>query len=294
MQCSICLSTSEDNFESPTCHHEFCRTCWKSWIMANAFPTRIKCMHRECNHWFDRSLLCGAAVEEDTAEQPFFQEQVIANAKNCISCSTSIEKIEGCDFISCPVCGLECCWVCGQPYTSDHTHDGVPNQIFFTPQRVINNTLLGLLVLVNIKIRLRQCQPLRWKDAKLLKILETTFNPGNDPNSKTIFENCLRSSENHAENWHYLIDRLTEICLYTFLYTTANHTYIPNVKKVTVCEFMAKTALMTRWTEKIRKESKIVHIKTVEQYFCQAINEICLLDFRDPIVKCIFALQQSH
>lgn len=39
---------------------------------------------------------------------------------NCPKCKTSVEKIAGCNHMTCQYCNFQWCWICGGTYTPNH------------------------------------------------------------------------------------------------------------------------------------------------------------------------------
>jgi E3 ubiquitin-protein ligase RNF19A len=38
----------------------------------------------------------------------------------CPKCRTRVEKVEGCNHMTCYFCSFQWCWICGGTYTPDH------------------------------------------------------------------------------------------------------------------------------------------------------------------------------
>lgn len=76
------------------CGFNFCILCREEW-----HPTKT------CNKVKDKGYL-----------QFLKQPQV----KRCPHCKSTIQKIDGCNHMTCNVCKYEFCWVWGKIYTSDH------------------------------------------------------------------------------------------------------------------------------------------------------------------------------
>jgi len=42
------------------------------------------------------------------------------NISNCPKCKVRLEKIAGCNHMTCRQCGYSWCWLCGKKYTDFH------------------------------------------------------------------------------------------------------------------------------------------------------------------------------
>jgi E3 ubiquitin-protein ligase RNF19A len=42
------------------------------------------------------------------------------NISYCPKCKTRVEKVEGCNHMTCYFCQFQWCWICGGTYTDDH------------------------------------------------------------------------------------------------------------------------------------------------------------------------------
>ena len=60
-------------------------------------------------------------------------------AKRCPRCRFFIEKLDGCNHMTCVRCGHEFCWVCFKPYTPDHFN----NPLYCSGRRNINFHIYG-------------------------------------------------------------------------------------------------------------------------------------------------------
>ena len=56
-----------------------------------------------------------------TEPDPSFKKWQKSNkAKRCPNCKAYIEKVDGCNHITCTYCYYEWCWICGNKYNYDH------------------------------------------------------------------------------------------------------------------------------------------------------------------------------
>jgi len=100
-------------------------------IIGDPENPRCRCTNTDCAYEF--CFLCSEPWHEDaTCEQ--YQEWKVAsgltdtkfnkwakkNAKKCPQCKTMIEKISGCNHMTCSNCKFEFCWLCGGRYSSSH------------------------------------------------------------------------------------------------------------------------------------------------------------------------------
>jgi len=80
------------------------------------------CGHKMC-------FLCGENWHEgkecaDVEHEGFKKWSKGRNVKRCPKCSFRIEKLGGCNHITCSRCSHDFCWLCGDPYDFDHYSEG--------------------------------------------------------------------------------------------------------------------------------------------------------------------------
>jgi hypothetical protein len=77
----------------------------------------------------DACFMCGGVwheaitcAEASSVQLMAFLEESGAelDIKSCPSCLEGIQRTDGCNFIRCPRCQHEFCWICMQPYTETH------------------------------------------------------------------------------------------------------------------------------------------------------------------------------
>lgn len=44
----------------------------------------------------------------------------------CPKCKTKVEKVSGCNHMTCYLCKFQWCWICGGTYTKDHYNPLIP------------------------------------------------------------------------------------------------------------------------------------------------------------------------
>mmetsp|Transcript_29140 Transcript_29140/g.21678 ORF Transcript_29140/g.21678 Transcript_29140/m.21678 type:complete len:109 (-) Transcript_29140:373-699(-) len=72
--------------------------------------------------------LCGMCGEQFHAKscKELYQKKLKAwtkgqdNVSSCPKCDTVVEKVSGCNHMTCYFCGYQWCWLCGSTYTSGH------------------------------------------------------------------------------------------------------------------------------------------------------------------------------
>lgn len=106
--------------------------CQFSFVYDGAERSEIQCLscHQkycsECLHDHSQSIACQEAQEgremaqsSDSADRAS-QEWLRAHAKACPTCSTLIQRSEGCNHMQCTQCSHEFCWLCG---AGSYDHD---------------------------------------------------------------------------------------------------------------------------------------------------------------------------
>ena len=69
----------------------------------------------QCNHTYHDKISCSAALESELKTWSNKKE-----VQRCPKCKILVEKIEGCNHMSCYLCHYEFCWLCKGAYTSVH------------------------------------------------------------------------------------------------------------------------------------------------------------------------------
>lgn len=87
---------------SPDCRYEFCFLCSEPW--------HADATCEEYQQWKIDNGLTDAK----------FSNWAKKNTKKCPRCKTMIEKIAGCNHMTCSSCKYEFCWLCGGKYSSNH------------------------------------------------------------------------------------------------------------------------------------------------------------------------------
>lgn len=94
-KCSVVISTtSKKTSRCPKCETEICNRC-----------------NREAHH--GRS--CAGAFEEEIREW-----ENASDIQKCRKCQGLVEKIAGCNHMTCSICRYEWCWLCGSAYSTAH------------------------------------------------------------------------------------------------------------------------------------------------------------------------------
>ena len=94
-KCSVVISTtSKKTSRCPKCETEICNRC-----------------NREAHH--GRS--CAGAFEEEIRGW-----ENASDIQKCRKCQGLVEKIAGCNHMTCSICRYEWCWLCGSAYSTAH------------------------------------------------------------------------------------------------------------------------------------------------------------------------------
>ena len=148
---------------------------FKENIDVNLNPKLKWCPRPNCNHFIERGkskkAKCECGMEicfdcglewhgrskcQDALDKDFFGWAANnGNISNCPKCKIRLEKISGCNHMTCRQCGYSWCWLCGKKYNSFHYNPinvfGCPGQQYFTYHRIWV-ILLNLVILIAIPL----------------------------------------------------------------------------------------------------------------------------------------------
>ncbi|CDW86799.1 ibr domain containing protein [Stylonychia lemnae] len=149
---------------------------FKENIDVNLNPNLKWCPKPNCNHYIQknkksRKVKCECGMEicfdcgiewhgkikcKEAMDKEFFGWAANnGNISNCPKCKVRLEKIAGCNHMTCRQCGYSWCWLCGKKYTSNHYSIinvfGCPGQQYFTYHRIWV-ILLNILIFAGIPL----------------------------------------------------------------------------------------------------------------------------------------------
>jgi len=81
-------------------------------------PTCDRATCWNCNSRYHRGTCAKKAKTSN--EAAFMLYKIRKNVKACPRCRVPVEKISGCNHMTCYACNYEWCWMCGGKYTHDH------------------------------------------------------------------------------------------------------------------------------------------------------------------------------
>jgi len=117
MQCAHHRYFEPSHVVCPTCREEFCLNCMDQWHDASITCEEVK-----------------AQKSTDKAQLDLWVER--NNAKPCPKCKVLIQKISGCNHMTCNMCKHEFCWLCFANYSPSHFQNSKCN-MFGDPWRSV-------------------------------------------------------------------------------------------------------------------------------------------------------------
>lgn len=102
---------------------------WCTRPDCNRFVVKGKGNRANCECGFSMCFKCGQAWHTGKCDANVDSEfkgwaANNGNVGNCPKCKARIEKIAGCNHMTCGSCQYEWCWICGGKYSSSH-YDGM-------------------------------------------------------------------------------------------------------------------------------------------------------------------------
>ncbi|XP_017348338.1 E3 ubiquitin-protein ligase RNF14 [Ictalurus punctatus] len=129
----------------PSCRYAFCTLCKRAYHGLSHCPPTIKELHdlqemyqgssEEEKKFLEQRF--GKQVIQRAIEESFSKDWLEENSKNCPQCGSHIQKMEGCNKMTCSFCHKNFCWLCLVPLSkvnpySHFTNPNIPcfNQLF--------------------------------------------------------------------------------------------------------------------------------------------------------------------
>lgn len=145
-QSTVLLEEEENMGRCANCDFVFCSLCKRAYHGEN--PCSIDKEKREA---LVKAYLAADQAEKSRLESVYGRKQLVnmveetqsqqwmlSNSVTCPKCNSPIEKVDGCNKMTCVKCGTLFCWLCRQrlPATSPYLHFNVPgtpcyNRLFF-------------------------------------------------------------------------------------------------------------------------------------------------------------------
>jgi hypothetical protein len=91
------------------CHAKMCFPCGTAWHPGQT-----------CDEASTASLQAFLAHTASTSSHGREDGSHSLEIKSCPSCREGLQRDEGCNFVRCPRCRAEICWICLSPYTEYH------------------------------------------------------------------------------------------------------------------------------------------------------------------------------
>ncbi|XP_050577677.1 E3 ubiquitin-protein ligase RNF14-like isoform X1 [Bombus affinis] len=113
------------------CDYTFCTYCYKVYHgvepCAMSLSNRLKLIEEYQNGNKDKKRQLeakyGRKQIQKVAEEYLTQEYLKKNTKACPNCATMVEKIDGCNKMTCNYCQACFCWLCGMHITTKNPYD---------------------------------------------------------------------------------------------------------------------------------------------------------------------------
>ncbi|XP_077984115.1 E3 ubiquitin-protein ligase RNF14-like [Glandiceps talaboti] len=144
-ECAVMLEKDTNMGVCPKCHFAFCTFC--KLVYHGLSPCQIKKGERtklrdeyENGDQAHRNFLekrYGKSVLKQCLEESYSEEWLESHSKTCPNCGTHIQKIDGCNKMTCTKCRAYFCWLCSSLVSRNnpYSHFNVPgsqcfNQLF--------------------------------------------------------------------------------------------------------------------------------------------------------------------
>ncbi|XP_015433630.1 PREDICTED: E3 ubiquitin-protein ligase RNF14-like [Dufourea novaeangliae] len=129
--CSVIKYTDDTFAICYKCDYTFCSYCYKGYHGATPCDMTSHSMKQLINKYessnkFQRQFLAkkyGRKQIQIVVEKHLTEEYLKRNAKPCPNCNTMIEKMDGCNKLTCIHCKAYICWLCGVLITTRNAYD---------------------------------------------------------------------------------------------------------------------------------------------------------------------------
>ncbi|KZC11500.1 E3 ubiquitin-protein ligase RNF14 [Dufourea novaeangliae] len=130
-QCPVIKYTDDTFAICYKCDYTFCSYCYKGYHGATPCDMTSHSMKQLINKYessnkFQRQFLAkkyGRKQIQIVVEKHLTEEYLKRNAKPCPNCNTMIEKMDGCNKLTCIHCKAYICWLCGVLITTRNAYD---------------------------------------------------------------------------------------------------------------------------------------------------------------------------
>ncbi|KAI5096950.1 E3 ubiquitin-protein ligase RNF14 isoform X1 [Silurus meridionalis] len=138
---AVMLEPNTTMGQCPSCRYAFCTLCKRAYHGLSHCPPTVQELHNLQEEYMASSEVekkfleqrFGKQVIQRAVEEAFSRKWLEENSKNCPRCGFHIQKMQGCNKMTCSSCHQYFCWICLAPLSrvNPYSHFNNPNMPCF-------------------------------------------------------------------------------------------------------------------------------------------------------------------